>query len=164
VGHSVGLVLNATRQWFIRFCATPNNLGVPVSSWGTLEYNRVGLTVYCYVVSMLDIKILFLVKVVKLIRHKAHKFKIFLLEHKTLTNCSMGRGPPEGLEPLLHAEGCYPRPMQKYYYMSYFTGIKGVAVGIGEVRVNTRGGTPNTHPATQAAKILQRGYHFCFIF
>jgi hypothetical protein len=28
------------------FCATPNNLGVPVSSWGTLEYNRVGLTVY----------------------------------------------------------------------------------------------------------------------
>jgi hypothetical protein len=28
------------------FCATPNNLGVPVSSWGTLEYNRVGLTIY----------------------------------------------------------------------------------------------------------------------
>jgi hypothetical protein len=27
------------------FCATPNNLGVPVSSWGTLEYNRVGLTI-----------------------------------------------------------------------------------------------------------------------
>jgi hypothetical protein len=23
-----------------------NNLGVPVSSWGTLEYNRVGLTMY----------------------------------------------------------------------------------------------------------------------
>jgi hypothetical protein len=46
VGHSVGLVLNATREWFIRFCATPNNLGVPVSSWGTLEYNRVGLTLY----------------------------------------------------------------------------------------------------------------------
>jgi hypothetical protein len=23
-----------------------NNLGVPVSSWGTLEYNRVGLTLY----------------------------------------------------------------------------------------------------------------------
>jgi hypothetical protein len=46
VGHSVGLVLNATRQWFIRFCATPNNLGVPVSSCGTLEYNRVGLTIY----------------------------------------------------------------------------------------------------------------------
>jgi hypothetical protein len=31
------------------FCATPNNLGVPVSSWGTLEYNRVGLTVYRYI-------------------------------------------------------------------------------------------------------------------
>ena len=47
MGHSVGLVLiNATRQWFIRFCATPNNLGVPVSSWGTLEYNRVGLIPY----------------------------------------------------------------------------------------------------------------------
>jgi hypothetical protein len=28
------------------FCAPPNNLGVPVSSWGTLEYNRVDLTVY----------------------------------------------------------------------------------------------------------------------
>jgi hypothetical protein len=46
VGHSVGLVLNATREWFYAFSATPNNLGVPVSSWGTLEYNRVGLTVY----------------------------------------------------------------------------------------------------------------------
>ncbi len=45
MGHLVGLVLNATRQWFIRFCATPNNLGVPVSSWGTLEYNRADLTV-----------------------------------------------------------------------------------------------------------------------
>jgi hypothetical protein len=28
------------------FCAPPNNLGVPVSSWGTLEYNRVDLTLY----------------------------------------------------------------------------------------------------------------------
>jgi hypothetical protein len=28
------------------FCAPPNNLGVPVSSWGTLEYNRVDLTIY----------------------------------------------------------------------------------------------------------------------
>jgi hypothetical protein len=40
------VLLNATRQWFYSFCATPNNLGVPVSSWGNLEYNRVGLTVY----------------------------------------------------------------------------------------------------------------------
>jgi hypothetical protein len=28
------------------FCVPPNNLGVPVSSRGTLEYNRVDLTVY----------------------------------------------------------------------------------------------------------------------
>ncbi len=48
--------------------------------------------------------------------------------------------------------------------MSCFTGIKGVAVGIGEVRVNMRGGTPNTHPAAQAAKVLQGGDHFCYIF
>jgi hypothetical protein len=76
----------------------------------------------------------------------------------------MGRRLPEGLEPLLHAEGCNPRPMQKYYHMSCFTEIKGVVVGVGEVRVNMRGGTPNTHPAAQTAKVLQRGYHFCFIF
>ena len=37
-------------------------------------------------------------------------------------------------------------------------------MGVGEVRVNMRGGTPNTHPAAQAAKVLQGGYHFCFIF
>jgi hypothetical protein len=30
------------------FCAPPNNLGVPVSSWGTLEYNRADLTIYIY--------------------------------------------------------------------------------------------------------------------
>jgi hypothetical protein len=46
VGHSVGLVWIATLEWFIRFCVPPNNLGVPVSSRGTLEYNRVDLTVY----------------------------------------------------------------------------------------------------------------------
>jgi hypothetical protein len=28
------------------FCVPPNNLGVPVSSRGTLEYNRVDLTIY----------------------------------------------------------------------------------------------------------------------
>jgi hypothetical protein len=27
------------------FCVPPNNLGVPVSSWGTLEYNRADLTI-----------------------------------------------------------------------------------------------------------------------
>jgi len=44
VGHSVGLVLVATRVWFIRFCIPPKNLGVPGSSRGTLEHNRADLT------------------------------------------------------------------------------------------------------------------------
>jgi hypothetical protein len=46
VGHSVGLVLVATRVWFIRFCIPPKNLGVPGSSRGTLEHNRADLTLY----------------------------------------------------------------------------------------------------------------------
>ncbi len=45
VGHSVGLVLVATREWFIRFFHTTKSLGVPGSSRGTLERNRVDLTV-----------------------------------------------------------------------------------------------------------------------
>jgi hypothetical protein len=45
VGHSVGLVLNATREWFTLSVPRQNNLGVPVSGLGTLEYNRVGLTI-----------------------------------------------------------------------------------------------------------------------
>ena len=44
MGHSVGLVLVATRVWFIRFCIPPKNLGVPGSSRGTLEHNRADLT------------------------------------------------------------------------------------------------------------------------
>jgi len=44
VGHSVGLVLVATREWFIRFFHTTKSLGVPGSSRGTLERNRVDLT------------------------------------------------------------------------------------------------------------------------
>ena len=44
MGHSVGLVLVATREWFIRFCIPPKNLGVPGSSRGTLEHNRADLT------------------------------------------------------------------------------------------------------------------------
>ena len=44
MGHSVGLVLVATREWFIRFLHTTKNLGVPGSSRGTLECNRVDLT------------------------------------------------------------------------------------------------------------------------
>ena len=43
-GHSVGLVLVATREWFIRFCIPPKNLGDPGSSRGTLERIRVDLT------------------------------------------------------------------------------------------------------------------------
>ncbi len=45
MGHSVGLVLVATREWFIRFLHTTKSLGVPGSSRGTLECNRVDLTV-----------------------------------------------------------------------------------------------------------------------
>jgi hypothetical protein len=45
-GHSVGLVLIATRKWFIRFCIPPKNLGDPGSSRGTLERVRVDLTAY----------------------------------------------------------------------------------------------------------------------
>jgi hypothetical protein len=114
----------------------------------------------------MDIQILFLVRrVSNEFDTKLQIQKSFFWSPKALTNCSMGRRMPKGLEPLLHAEGCNPRPMQKYYYMSWFTGIKGVAVGVGgEVRVHMRGGTPNTHPAAQAAKVLQGGYHFCFIF
>ena len=44
MGHSVGLVLVATREWFIRFLYTTKNLGVPGSSRGTLERNRADLT------------------------------------------------------------------------------------------------------------------------
>ncbi len=46
MGHSVGLVLVATREWFIRFLYTTKNLGVPGSSRGTLECNRADLTIY----------------------------------------------------------------------------------------------------------------------
>ncbi len=48
MGHSVGLVLVATREWFIRFLHTTKSLGVPGSSRGTLECNRVDLTVYVH--------------------------------------------------------------------------------------------------------------------
>ncbi len=46
MGHSVGLVINSTREYFLLFWCRANNLGVPVSSLGTLEHNRMGLTVY----------------------------------------------------------------------------------------------------------------------
>ncbi len=46
MGHSVGLVLVATREWFIRFLHTTKSLGVPGSSRGTLERIRVDLTNY----------------------------------------------------------------------------------------------------------------------
>ena len=42
------LCLIATREWFIRFCIPPKNLGDPGSSRGTLERVRVDLTVYIY--------------------------------------------------------------------------------------------------------------------
>ena len=45
-GHSVGLVLVATREWFIRFCIPTKDLGDPGSSRGTLELVRVDLTIY----------------------------------------------------------------------------------------------------------------------
>ena len=38
-------MLVATREWFIRFLHTTKSLGVPGSSRGTLERNRVDLTV-----------------------------------------------------------------------------------------------------------------------
>jgi hypothetical protein len=39
------------------FCVPPNNLGVPVSSRGTLEYNRVDLTLYSKIFfSIIDIR------------------------------------------------------------------------------------------------------------
>ncbi len=46
MGHSVGLVLVATRVWFIHFCIPPKDLGDPGSSRGTLERVRVDLTLY----------------------------------------------------------------------------------------------------------------------
>ncbi len=60
MGHSVGLVLVATREWFIRFCIPPKNLGDPGSSRGTLERVRVDLTIspfreyeFCYMARVL---------------------------------------------------------------------------------------------------------------
>jgi hypothetical protein len=46
-GHSVGLVFNCdSRLVYSLFSIPPKNLGDPGSSRGTLERNRVGLTVY----------------------------------------------------------------------------------------------------------------------